>query len=321
MSGVSLISVSPPYEPADDTIRIVAMNLQNYFNGDGMGHGFPTARGAKSIDEFHKQRERIGAAIAVLQPHILAVMELENDGFDTHSTAQDFIDLAGYASGGQWSVTRPDGDNTGTDQITVGMFYRNDLLKAIGPAQTLTGKEFKRSRQPLAQLFQLLPDGDKTLVVINHLKSKGGCPNSGENANQKDGQGCWNPMRTAAAMKMAAWSLEIAAKTGTDNILILGDMNAYRNEDPIEAIREAGFTELIDEQKGQAYSFVFFGQRGTLDYAFTSGSLINKIENAFIWNVNAALPANTELPQTWMRFSDHDPVVVDIRARQSITSD
>ena len=128
-------------------------------------------------------------------------------------------------------------------------------------------------------------------------------------------------MRLASAKKMSTWVKTIAASTGTDNILILGDMNAYRNEDPINAIRDAGFTELMDEKQGQKYSFVYFGQHGTLDYAFSSDALLPNVEQAFIWHVNAALPTNMKLPQPWLRFSDHDPVVVDIRSRQSSTSD
>ena len=300
-------------------LRIVGMNLYNYFNGDGKGQGFPTPRGAKTADGFEQQRDRIGAAIKVLDPHVLGVMELENDGFGPDSAAADFIRLAHDATGKTWAVARPTGDNTGSDKITVGLFYRKDQLEAIGPAQTLTGPEFRRSRQPLAQVFRKLPDGETTLVVVNHLKSKGSCLESGVDADQKDGQGCWNPMRLASAKKMSAWVKTIAASTGTDNILILGDMNAYRNEDPINAIRDAGFTELMDKEQGQIYSFVYFGQHGTLDYAFSSDALLPDVEQAFIWHVNAALPARMKLPQPWLRFSDHDPVVVDIR--QSSTSD
>jgi len=309
-----------PQPPAEGNLRVVGMNLQNYFNGDGQGFGYPTPRGAKTPDEFQKQRERIGAAIKVLKPQVIAVMELENDGFDANSAAQDFVQLANDATGAQWAVARPVDDNTGTDKIAVGLFYRTDQLKAIGPAQTLTGPTFKRSRQPLAQVLQQLPDGEKTLFVINHLKSKGSCPDSGANTNQ-NGQGCWNDLRTVSAKKMSVWTRKVAENAGIDNILILGDMNAYRNEDPITAIRDAGFTELMDGQQGQVYSFVYDGRRGTLDYAFTSDALLERVEKAFIWHVNTDLPDQPELPQPWLGFSDHDPVVVDIRSRQSITSD
>jgi predicted extracellular nuclease len=326
---VALQSISPdptagfalPPSTNAGALRIVGMNLHNYFNGDGKGNGFPTPRGAKTIDEFQQQSDRIGAAIKVLDPHVLGVMELENDGFGPNSAAADFIQLANHSTGQSWAVTRPVRDNTGIDKITVGLFYRTDRLKAVGPAQTLTGPEFRRSRQPIAQVFKQRSDGEKILVVVNHLKSKGSCPESGENADQKDGQGCWSPMRLASAEKMSAWVKATAASAGTDNILILGDMNAYRNGYPIGAIRDAGFTELMDDRQGKTYSFVFFGQHGTLDYAFASDALLPNVERAFIWNINAALPANIKLPKPWLRFSDHDPVVVDIRSRHSNTSD
>lgn len=314
-------SLPTPDTAATGTLRVVGMNLHNYFNGDGNGRGFPTPRGAETEDEFQQQRDRIGAAIEVMDPHIIGVMELENDGFGRDSASQDFIRLANSATGKDWAVTRSVADNTGDDAITVGLFYRTDQLKAIGPAQTLTGPEWKKSRQPIAQVFQPAPGGEKVLIVINHLKSKGSCPDSGENADQKDGQGCWNPMRATSAEKMSAWANGLAESAGIENILILGDMNAYRREDPVSVIRAAGFIELMDEKPEQPYSFVYRGQRGTLDYAFSSDALLDNVQQAFIWNVNAALPVNVDLPEPWLRFSDHDPVVVDILLRQSNTSD
>ena len=302
-----------PATATPDGLRVVGMNLHNYFNGDGTGQGFPTPRGADTIEQFRRQRARIGAAIEALDPHVLAVMELENDGFGPHSAAQDFIQLANKANHGTWAVTRPVDDNTGTDVITVGIFYRTDQLKALGPSQTLGGPAFERSRQPQAQLFQRLPDGETVLVVINHLKSKGSCPDSGMDANQHDGQGCWNAIRRLSAEKMSRWAIEIAASNGTDNILILGDMNAYRNEDPIGAIRNAGFTELMESKQLPVYSFAYSGQHGTLDYAFASDALLKQVHQAYIWHVNAIFPSHMELPQPWLRFSDHDPVVVELR--------
>jgi predicted extracellular nuclease len=97
-------------------------------------------------------------------------------------------------------------------------------------------------------------------------------------------------------------------------------MNAYRNEDPIGAIRQAGFTELMEQDRLPTYSFVFAGQRGTLDYAFVSDALLEQAR-ADIWHVNAAFPDRVELPQPWLGFSDHDPVVVELSSRHSSTSD
>lgn len=310
-----------PEQADEGDIRVVVMNLYNFFNGDGQGGGFPTPRGAKTPAAFDHQRQRISAAIQALNPQVLAVMELENDGFGPLSAAAEFIELAEQATGGSWKAARPAGDDIGSDQIAVGIFYRSDLLEANDEAHTLTGPEFKRSRQPLAQVFTPSQGGDKVLIVVNHLKSKASCPDTGNEANQKDGQGCWNPMRVATARKMSRWVNSLVSTTGTPNALILGDMNAYRQEDPINTIRNAGFIELLDNSHSAIYSYVFFGQAGTLDYAFVNDVLQQKVQQSFIWHINAALPPNTDLPEPWMRFSDHDPVVVDLRLRHSSTSD
>jgi len=149
-------------------IRVVGMNLLNFFNGDGKGGDFPTPRGAKTTEEFDEQSQRLGAAIGVLNPHVLAVMELENDGFGARSAAADFIALAEDATGGSWQVARPAGNDTGGDKITVGLFYRDDLLATVGSARTLTGPEFRKSRQPMAQVFKQRNSDGKVLVVVNH---------------------------------------------------------------------------------------------------------------------------------------------------------
>lgn len=306
---------STPKPVAAGELRVVSMNLHNYFNGDGDGGGFPTDRGAKTLSEFNDQRRRIGAALNVLKPHLIAVMELENDGFAANSAAADFIGLLNQAVGGDWQAARPEHDNTGNDAITVGLFFRADTWQPAGSARTLSGPEFERSRQPLAQVFQPLSGGDPLLLVVNHLKSKGSCPDSGPDADQKDGQGCWSPIRTTSAQKMSAWVKSLATTDQLDNMMIMGDMNAYRNEDPVNAIRAAGFEELMDGQSSPTFSFMYFGQAGTLDYAFVSPALRQKTRNSFIWHINSTMPANMELPQPWMRFSDHDPVVVDLLLR------
>lgn len=308
-------TVAQPPEAALNASRVVAMNLYNYFNGDGRGGGFPAPRGAKTLADFEQQRARIGAALNALKPHLIAVMELENDGFDADSATADFVALLDQQAGGSWAAVRPENDNTGSDAIRVGLFYRSDLWHTQGSARTLSGPEFKRSRQPQAQVFSPIGGGESLLLVVNHLKSKGSCPDSGPDADQKDGQGCWSAMRTVSAQKMSAWAKSLAATNQTGNIMIMGDMNAYRREAPVDALRAAGFTELLDTADYRPFSFVYYGQAGTLDYAFVNPALNRRVQNAFIWHVNSTMPAHMELPQPWLRFSDHDPVVVDLLLR------
>ncbi len=303
--------------------RVVSMNLLNFFNGDGLGRGFPTERGARSLDSFANQSRRIQSALSAMQPGILAVQELENDGYGPHSAARSLLDLLDVAVPGKWAVVETSNGRMGTDVISVGLFYRLDLIEAVGPPAVLDGAPFRNlSRQPLAQLFRERASGVQFLVAVNHLKSKGSCPQSGINADQGDGQGCWNPARVEAATAVAKWAHNLSQAAGTGHVIILGDMNAYRNEDPIHAFRKLAYTELVEHVSGlPQHSYVFRGESGTLDYAFATKSLLNTVSNAEIWHVNAAWPQKTELSQPWLRFSDHDPVLIDLDFSHAETSD
>jgi hypothetical protein len=308
---------------ATGALRLVGLNLLNYFNGDGRGGGFPTERGARTPDDFTAQQSRLKAALAQLQPHLLAVQELENDGFGPHSAARSLQALLRAATGTAWSVVDPGVGPLGGDVITVGLFYRADRLVPLGPAETLGSTPFAGlSRQPLAQRFSVRGGESSLWIVVNHLKSKGGCPETGPNRDRGDGQGCWNPARLAAARALTEWLQSLIARSGTDRALVLGDMNAWRQEEPIQAFRQAGYRDLVALRSGlPQYSYVYFGQRGTLDYAFASPSLEPLTQAAFIWHINADMPRGLTLPQPWLRASDHDPVVVDLDFSQASTSD
>jgi predicted extracellular nuclease len=207
--------------------------------------------------------------------------------------------------------------------ITVGLFYRRQVLEAVGEPHLLDGPEFRAlSRQPLAQVFRDRRSGSEFLVAVNHLKSKGRCPDQGKNADQQDGQNCWNFARVSAVDAQMPWLQKLAAEMNTENLLILGDMNAWRNEDPIRRFADFGVVDLVQQLSGlPQHSFLFWGATGTLDYAFASPSLALYATHAVNWHVNADYPRKMEQAQPWLRASDHDPVIVDFDFSQSRTSD
>lgn len=309
--------------PAGDELRVISLNVENYFNGDGRDGGFPTPRGADTPAEFAMQRERLVAALAWLQPHIVAVMEIENDGFDERSAAADFLSDLRNATGADWQVAAPDQARIGTDQITVGLFYQPDRARAIGKPQLLDAAPFDLlNRTPLSQLFEDPHSGHRFVVSVNHFKSKGGCPDQGRDQDQDDGQGCWNPTRTAAAAALAPWMDELARQPQAGGrALILGDLNAYRMEEPIRHLVEAGYVDLTGSAgSGHQFSFVFGGQSGTLDHALATPELARSVVRAQILNINSPFPPGMALEPLFLRSSDHDPVVVDLRFLQSATS-
>lgn len=70
-------SDAPQLTEAD--ISLASFNVLNYFNGDGLGGGYPTDRGADSSAEFERQRAKIISAMVAIDADVYGLMELEND--------------------------------------------------------------------------------------------------------------------------------------------------------------------------------------------------------------------------------------------------
>jgi predicted extracellular nuclease len=308
---------------ADGEVRIVSANLLNFFNGDGAGGGFPAERGPESMDEFLAQSARIEAAISRIQPDLLGVQELENDGFGPQSAARSLLALLNNTGNDDWAVVETEAGRVGEDIIAVGLFYRRQVLETVGKPRTLGSRAFQDlSRMPLAQLFRDRSSGVEFLVAANHLKSKYGCPEDGINSNQDDGQSCWNAARVSAVEAQVEWLGQLAEQLETANVLILGDMNAYRMEDPIRQFNDASYVDLVEQIAGlPQYSYIYWGQAGTLDYLFASPAMARYARAAQIWHINAGHARNIAQPQPWLRASDHDPVIADFDFSQSETSD
>ncbi|WP_324277573.1 endonuclease/exonuclease/phosphatase family protein [Blastococcus brunescens] len=193
----------------------------------------------------------------------------------------------------------------------------------MGESVGLVDEEnFDNAREPIAQTFEA--DGDTFTVIANHLKSKGAGGASGDNADQGDGQGAYNADRTRQAQALAGFVETLQASTGDDDVLVLGDLNAYSQEDPIELLREAGLTDLGTQFDEGRYSYVFDDMSGSLDHAMATASLTAKVTDVAHWNINSVesfayqYDGDPELyaPHQF-RSSDHDPILVGIDLTES----
>lgn len=328
----------PPVAPkVGGDLRIASFNLENFFNGDGQGGGFPTPRGARNQAEQQTQLARLVGTIQALDPDIAALMEVENDGFgpesaiatlvnalnggfDANSAVGSVINMLN-AGGGDWRAIVTDADQGG-DQIRVGLIYRASRVAPVGTAATLTDDLFgSRNRPPLAQTFRA-GSGPAFTVVANHFKSKGCGSASGADADQKDGQSCWNATRAESARRLAAWLRTDPTGSGSDLAMIVGDLNAYSMEDPVRALADAGWRDAFAGQHGPApYSYVYDGLTGRLDHALLSPALAARLVGAAEWHSNADEPDSRGYQTRpgdrapW-RSSDHDPLVVGFRLRK-----
>ena len=321
------------------TLKVAGLNVLNYFNGNGLGGGFPTSRGASSPFEFNRQRDKIISVITTISPDIAGLSEMENDA-TPNSAIEDLVaGLNAATAPGTYAFINT--GVVGTDEIRVAIIYKPATVAPVGShaiLNSLVDPLFidTKNRPALAQTFQQLTTTAKFTVVVNHLKSKGSDCNDVGDPDTGDGQGNCNLTRAAAATALVNWLATDPTGSGDPDFLLVGDYNSYAKEDPITVIKSAGYNELISTFVGaDAYSYQFDGQSGYLDHALASPSLSSQVTGATEFHVNADEPialdynvefktpsqVNTFYDPGAFRASDHDPVVVGLALNDPPTVD
>jgi uncharacterized protein len=202
--------------------------------------------------------------------------------------------------------------------IRSAIIYQDDVVQPVGdPVGVVDEEVWDNAREPLAQTF--VKDGDAFTVVANHFKSKSPGAATGDNVDAGDGQGQWNGDRVRQAESLAAFTEELRESTGDEDVILMGDFNAYTQEDPVEALRDAGYTDLGSLLDAERYSYVFDDMSGSLDHAFATAELTEKVTGFAHWNINAVESFAYQYvgdPALYaanpFRSSDHDPLVLGI---------
>ncbi len=332
---VSFTRVNPRLampETVGGTLKVASFNVLNYFNGPA----FPTPRGANTPEEFARQREKILAAILAMDADIIGLMEIENDGYGPESAIQDLVNGLNDTAGlGTYAFVNPGVAAIGGDEITVGMVYRALTVEPRGEAAILDSSVDPnfldtKNRPSLAQTFRQRGTDESVTVVVNHLKSKGSACDDVGDPMLSDGQENCNGTRTKAAEALVAWLATDPTGSGDPDALIIGDLNAYAKEDPVTAIINGGYTNLVAQLIGaDAYSYVFGGQSGYLDHALASSTLTAQVAGVTEWHINADEPTAMDYndynqPDLYAsdmyRASDHDPVLIGLNLRSSFTA-
>ena len=322
------------------TMKAASFNVLNYFltiddGGDDCGPLVARAgcRGANSPLEFERQRAKLISALSAIDADVIGLIELENSQLADGSVVDPLADIVSgldeLDGPGSWGYV--DTGVIGTDVIRVGLIYRTASVSPVGVPAVLDSSvdprfDDGRNRPSLASSFVERSTGEVMTVVVNHLKSKGCGDATGADADQGDGQGCWNASRTRAVSALVDWIASDPTAVGDDDVLVVGDMNSYAQEDPIDVFVDAGYTDLAPVFDDTPYSYVFDGQWGYLDYALVSPSLLPQVTGSAEYHINAdevpVLDYNTDFQSPTQiddlyapdqfRTSDHDPVVVGL---------
>ncbi|RPI02306.1 MAG: ExeM/NucH family extracellular endonuclease, partial [Calditrichaeota bacterium] len=333
IAPVDFVEANPRREepvPENEIVRAAFLNLNNFFNGDGHGGGFPTQRGAGSLLEYQRQREKLVNTLVGLQAQVIGVAELENDGFDLLSAVQDMVNGLNTATEPHtFAFVNPGMERIGEDQITNGILYQPSALDLVGSAAILDHSVDSRfdpgTRPCIAQTFQD-HESNRFTFVVGHFRSKGG--ECAGDADMGDGQGACNQARTLAAEALVDWLAHDPTDSGDNDVLIMGDLNAYALEDPLLIFKNTGYVEEIERFCGaQAYSYVFDAQSGTLDHALTSSTMSAQVVGSTIWHINADEPPELDYHESNpiefydsgpFRSSDHDPLLLSLHLEDPI---
>ncbi len=313
-------------------LKIVSFNVLNYFNGNGAGGGFPTSRGAHSLVEFNRQRDKIINALSQMNADIVGVIEMENqDENDVTPALLDLVNgLNAILGPGTYSFIDDDLDNNGaqdnnSDQIRCAIIYKPAVVSPVGAA--MLGANAVFDRPPLAQTFNLLSTNKKFNFIVNHFKAKSCGGAAGADLDQNDGQSCYNNRRKLQSTQLLNFiNTTVIPASGTDRVISVGDYNAYFEEDPMDILRASGY---IVTSSASAYSYLFAGQLGSLDHAVVSPSMNGALVAVEKWNTNSVEPSyldyedgindgggdnvnpwsSTYTVSPW-RSSDHDAIIM-----------
>ncbi len=335
--GADYTSANPRTDAPDDVggnLKVASFNVLNYFTtiDDGGPICGPLqdqgCRGADTPEEFTRQRDKIIAALAAIDADVVGLIEIENHPGDV-PTADLVSGLNAVMGPGTYEYIATGA--IGSDAIRQALIYKPAAVSPMGAYAILDSSVDPRflddyNRPVLAQTFQDDATGGIFTVAVNHLKSKGSpCDDIGD-PDTGDGSGNCNLTRKAAAEALVDWLASDPTNSGDGDVLIVGDLNSYDKEDPIDVLVGGGYTDLLFNYGGEfAYSYVFDGQLGYLDYGMANQDLMPEVTGVTAWHINADEPDLIDYDMTFKkdaqdaiyapdayRSSDHDPVIVGL---------
>jgi 5'-nucleotidase len=308
--------------PVGGDIKLASFNVLNYFV-----HFGGDARGATDAAALAKQQTKIVSAITSLDADVVALMEIENSvRFESDNPQLALKTLVGALNAvdgaGTWDYVRSPAELPAAaqqDLITAAIIFKPAKVTPKGASRSINDESvWSNAREPIAQTFT---SGAITFTVVaNHFKSKSASTTpTGDNVDAGDGQGPFNGDRVRQANSLAGFVDSLKTSSGSDQVLLLGDFNAYTQEDPLQALYDKGFTDVHTTRAPGKYSYVFGGETGSLDHGLATAALADRVTGVDIWNINSVesyayeydvyAPFYDDGPY---RASDHDPVVIGL---------
>ncbi|MCQ2346739.1 MAG: T9SS type A sorting domain-containing protein [Paludibacteraceae bacterium] len=290
-----------------DTIRhrllVCAMNLEYYLVDQ-----FGTGMGPYSYSEHQSQRTKISKALAKINADIYGLVEIQQGNGALKEIADDLTKNTGRPFTYIASGTSINGSYTQS-----GFVYCTETVEPYAAIQNIETAVKHRKKM---QAFVEKSSGEKFIVSINHFKAKSG---SGSGLDADYGQGCYNHTRTQEAQAVLDKYDIFRRQLRDSNVLFMGDLNAYAQEDPIRLFTQSKYA-ITDLHRyfhaDSSYSYMYGGRAGYLDHALCDSTMLPQVTGMIAYHINSdesdQYTYDRSSDKTMFRCSDHDPIVVGL---------
>ena len=266
-------------------LHIVGQNAANYVSNLEASNS-----SCDTQEEFEDKTNKIANAFLALQADIVAICEVErNDdilgyivdamnsiyGENVYTYITD--GLSAHASAGNYQ------------SLKSGYIYRSDKVTPQG-SNTSPYRSGEYCARLRIQAFKENSTNEVFVLSMNHFKAKDSSADAGENTR----------MQNVSNLIYALGNI-----TTDPDILIMGDLNSYMGEAPIEALEDEGYEEQLVRFDSKAYTYIYRGQKGILDHAMANASMAGQITGARAYHINTA-------GGNYYKYSDHDAVLVGL---------
>ena len=257
------------------------------------------------------QRRKVSEALALINADIYALVEVEQGQTAMAEIAADLTKKTGR----NFSYI-----NDGT--VSSGSYTKSGYVyctATVRPHSLLRANHTGVRNRKFYQCFEERATGERFLLSINHFKAKSGT-GSGDNADHGDGQGTFNGDRLREAQSVLTEYDSYKNFVQEEDLLVMGDLNAYAMEDPIRELTDHGLTDLHRYfHQDSSYSYVYNSQAGYLDHALCNSTMLPQVTGMLGYHINSderdTYSYNRSDDGTMFRYSDHDPVLVGLRLR------
>jgi hypothetical protein len=287
-AGGEIASPVPLPELGDGRIRVFAQNLRNYYwnyNNE------QSTRANYDHEAFAKKTRQIVDAMMMTKADIFAFCELE-------ASPQVLVQLADSVNKRVEDapfVAVVDGIDVPWDSydnnLKSGFIYRKDKVKPYGSNIAATTANYYKNTQRI-QAFEELATKERFTLAMNHFKAKDSSEDQGNATRVMNANNLLNALNKSAV---------------DPDILILGDFNCLKGEEPITILENAGYVEQLLKYEPQAFSHCYNWEGELIDHAFANASMSEYITGAGVFHIctSCGVCSNSAY-----RYSDHDAYLV-----------